>query len=105
MDFVNESNDGVRIRESKRIREIISVTKRRKGAIVARGYSCENVAGEGEKEDFRCRPLSDSAFVNICRDILRKNGVETISVQVKLNKALPDTLDTFQRDVCESENG
>ena len=69
--------------------------KKKKGRDCAKGCSCENNAGEGDKQDCRCTPMSDSAFVNICRDILRKNGVETISVQVKLNKALPDTLYTF----------
>ena len=102
--FVNESTDGT-YSGIKKNKGNNKCDKKKKGRDCAKGYSCENVAGEGEKEDFRCKPMSDSAFVNICRDILRKNGVETISVQVKLNKALPDTLDTFNAMFVNPKTG
>ena len=102
--FVNESTDGT-YSGIKKNKGNNKCDKKKKGRDCAKGYSCENVAGEGEKEDFRCKPMSDSAFVSICRDILRKNGVETISVQVKLNKALPDTLDTFNAMFVNPKTG
>jgi len=102
--FVNESTDGT-YSGIKKNKGNNKCDKDKKGRDCAKGYSCENNAGEGENENFRCTPMSDSAFVNICRDILRKNGVETISVQVKLNKALPDTLDTFNAMFVNPKTG
>jgi len=78
--------------------------KRKKGRDCQKGFSCENTGKDGE-EDFRCVPLSDEGFVNICRDMLRKNGIETITVQAKLYKALPDKLDTFNAMFVNPKSG
>jgi hypothetical protein len=102
--FVNVSDQGV-YSGIKKNKGNNKCDKKKKGRDCERGYTCENTARDGEEEDFRCTPMSDEAFVNICRDILRKNGIDTMGVQVKLNKALPDTLDTFNAMFVNPKTG
>jgi hypothetical protein len=102
--FVNSMKDGVYSGVKKNMGNN-KCDIRKKGSDCAKGYSCENTADEGEDPDYKCVPLSDQAFVNICRDILRKNGIETITVTPKLYKALPDKLDTFNAMFVDPKSG
>ena len=79
---------------------------RNKGRDCEKGFTCQNIKkNENEKDDFRCLPMSDSSFIGICRDILSKIGIRTISVQVKNYKALPDKLDPFKAMFINSKSG
>ena len=77
-----------------------------KGRDCESGFTCQNIKkNEGEPDDFRCLPMTDSSFIGICRDILSKIGVRTVSVQVKTFKALPDKLDPFKAMFINSKSG
>ena len=70
------------------------------------GFTCQNIKKtEEEADDFRCLPMTDSGFINICRDILSKVGVRVTRVQVKKYKALPDQLDPFKAMFIDSKTG
>jgi len=101
--FVNVNRDGT-YSGVKRNTGNNKCDKRKKGRDCQKGFSCENTGKDGE-EDFRCVPLSDEGFVNICRDMLRKNGIETITVEAKMYKALPDKLDTFNAMFVNPKTG
>lgn len=83
-----------------------SCEPRNKGRDCEQGFTCQNInKNSEEKEDFRCLPMTDSGFINICRDILSKIGVRTVSVQVKKYKALPDQLEPFKAMFINSKSG
>jgi hypothetical protein len=77
-----------------------------KGRDCESGFTCQNTKiNESDPDKFKCTPMSDSGFINICRDILSKIGVIVNRVQVKKYKALPDELDPFKAMFINSKSG
>ena len=60
------------------------------------GYICEKS---------KCVPMTDSAFVGICKSILQSKGIQITGVQNKLYKALPDTLNNFNAMFINPKTG
>jgi hypothetical protein len=70
--------------------------KKNKNRDCQSGYICE---------ESKCVPMSDVAFVGICRSILQSKGVQITGVQNKLYKALPDTLSNFNAMFINPKTG
>lgn len=81
---------------------VYSGVKKNKGWNVCKeNRDCE---GGFTCDDKQCLPMSDSAFVKIVSDILRRKEIHTMKVGRKSYTALPDTADKFNNMFIEQKS-
>ena len=70
----------------------------------AEGYMCDNVSKDGERDLYKCVPMSDTMFIQKCYNVLRANDIEPIrNPDVTSYNALPDNNDRFTEQFIDSK--